>query len=96
LALSRSAGYTGTLTFQTDLGTVALVINRGKISATDKAHEGLRLELSQDKLTQLAIGYRSARDVLNDPQVTAHGDVLPLLDILFPKGTPYIWVADHF
>lgn len=96
LALSRSAGYTGTLTFQTDLGTSTLVINRGSITVTDKAHEGLRLELSQDKLTQLAIGYRSARDVLNDPQVKAHGDVLPLLDILFPKGTPYIWVADHF
>ena len=96
LALSCSAGYTGTFTLQTDLGTVTLVINRGKIAVTDGNHEGLRLELSQDKLTQLAIGYRSARDVLNDPQVTAHGDVLPLLDILFAKGTPYIWVADHF
>ena len=96
LALSRFADYTGTLTFHTDLGTVALVVNQGRIAVIDKAQEGLRLELSQDKLTQLAIGYRSARDVLNDPQVTAHGDVLPLLDILFPKGTPYIWVADHF
>jgi len=74
----------------------ALVINQGSITLAGKAHEGLRLELSQDKLTQLVIGYRSARDVLNDPQVTAHGDVLPLLNILFPKGTPYIWVADHF
>jgi len=96
LALSRSAGYTGALTFQTDLGTLALVINRGSITLAGKASDGLRLELPQDKLTQLVIGYRSARDVLNDPQVTAHGDVLPLLDILFPKGTPYIWVADHF
>jgi len=96
LALSRYAGYTGALTFQTDLGTVALVINRGSIAVADGAREGLRLELSQDKLTQLVIGYRSARDVLNDSQVKAHGDVLPLLNILFPKGTPYIWVADHF
>ena len=96
LALSRFAESTGALTFQTDLGTLALVMNQGKIAVTDNAHEGLRLELSQDKLTQLAIGYRSARDVLNDPQVKAHGDVLPLLDTLFPKGTPYIWVADHF
>lgn len=96
LALSRSAGYTGALTFQTDLGTLALVINRGSITVETCAREGLRLELSQDKLTQLVIGYRSARDVLNDPQVTAHGDVLPLLNVLFPKGTPYIWVADHF
>lgn len=96
LALSRSAGYTGTLTFQTDLGTLALVINRGSITLAGKSNEGLRLELSQDKLTQLVIGYRSARDVLNDPQVKAHGDVLPLLNVLFPKGTPYVWVADHF
>jgi len=96
LALSRSAGYTGMLTLQTDLGTLALVINRGSIAVESGAREGLRLELPQDKLTQLVIGYRSARDVLNDPQVTAHGDVLPLLNILFPKGTPYIWVADHF
>jgi predicted acetyltransferase len=96
LALSRSAEYTGTLTFQTDLGTLALVINRGRITLAGKLNEGLCLELSQDKLTQLVIGYRSVRDVLNDPQVKAHGDVLPLLDILFPKGMPYIWVADHF
>ncbi len=96
VALSRSAGYTGALTFQTDLGNLALIINRGSITVAGKANEGPRLELSQDKLTQLAIGYRSARDVLNDPQVTAHGDVLPLLNILFPKGQPYIWVADHF
>lgn len=96
LALSRSAGYTGTLTFQTDLGNLALVINRGHVTVADGAREGPRLELSQDKLTQLAIGYRSARDVLNDLQVTAHGDVLPLLNILFPKGQPYVWVADHF
>jgi predicted acetyltransferase len=96
LALSRSAGYTGALTFQTDLGTLALIINRGSIAMAGKADKGLRLDLSQDKLTQLVIGYRSARDVLNDPQVTAHGDVLPLLNILFPKGQPYIWVADHF
>ncbi len=96
LALSRSAGYTGMLTFQTDLGTLALVINRGRIAVESSAREGLCLELSQDKLTQLVISYRSARDVLNDAQVKAHGDVLPLLNILFPKGTPYIWVADHF
>jgi len=96
LALSRSAGYTGALTFQTDLGTVALVINRGSIAVAGKASDGLRVELSQDKLTQLVIGYRSARDVLNDSQVKATGDVLPLLKFLFPKGTPYIWVADHF
>lgn len=96
LALSRSAGYTGALTFQTDLGTLALVVNRGSIAVAGKASDGLRVELSQDKLTQLVIGYRSARDVLNDPQVKAHGDVLPLLNVLFPKGQPYVWVADHF
>lgn len=96
LALSRSAGYTGALTFQTDLGDLALVINRGSITLAGKASDGLRLELSQDRLTQLVIGYRSARDVLNDPLVKAHGDVLPLLNVLFPKGTPYVWVADHF
>jgi len=95
-ALSRSAGYTGALTLQTDLGTLALIINQGNITVADGAREGLRLELSQDKLTQLVIGYRSARDVLNDPQVAARGDVLPLLNILFPKETPYVWVADHF
>jgi len=96
LALSRSAGYTGTLTFETDLGTLALVINRGSIALAGKAGDGPRLALSQDRLTQLVIGYRSARDLLNDPQVKAHGDVLPLLNVLFPKGTPYVWVADHF
>ncbi len=96
LALSHATGYSGALTFQTDLGTLALVIYKGKVHVEDDARTDLRLELSQDRLTQLAIGYRSPRDMLNDPQVIAHGDVLPLLDILFPKGVPYVWVADHF
>jgi predicted acetyltransferase len=96
LACSTLSGYTGALTLATDLGTLTLSFDAGAVSVSAGERADLRLELSQDKLTQLVIGYRSARDVLNDSQVTAHGDVLPLLNILFPKGTPYIWVADHF
>jgi predicted acetyltransferase len=95
LAVSPLAGYAGTLVLCTDLGTTSLTFNAGKlVVGTEDA--AIRLELSQDRLVQLVMGYRSVRDVLNDPRVKVHGDVVPLLNTLFPRSHPYVWVADQF
>jgi len=67
------------------------------------AEAEVRLSLSQDKLMQLAMGYRSARDLLSAEDVRVSGAVssgketlLPVLEVLFPKGLPFVWTADHF
>lgn len=95
LAASPLSGYTGTLALSTDLGTTSLAFGGGKLTvgAVDAA---MRLELSQDRLVQLVMGYRSVRDAINDVDVEVMGDALALLNALFVKGYPYIWVADQF
>jgi predicted acetyltransferase len=85
-----------TLAIETDIGTTVLVVENETISVSTGGESRNRIELSQDRLMQLVCGHRSARDVLNDPEVATTGDVLPLLAALFPKSTPYIWEADHF
>lgn len=95
LAISPMAGYTGTLVLCTDLGTTALAFEDGKL-AVGTLDAATRLELSQDRLVQLVMGYRSVRDVLNDPDVQMESDAIPLLNALFPRSHPYVWVADQF
>jgi predicted acetyltransferase len=90
---------TGTLAIQTDLGVTIVQMQEGErvtVSPSQDSSADLTLSLSQDKLMQLLAGYRPARDVLNDPDVHAQGDVLPVLDTLFPKAIPYVWLPDHF
>jgi predicted acetyltransferase len=104
LRASELAQFTGSLAIQTDLGVTAIQIQQGVLTVStsqDNAAEpglsaDLTVSLSQDKLMQLLAGYRPARDVLNDPDVQAQGDILPVLDALFPKAIPYVWLPDHF
>ncbi len=96
LAASPLAGYTGALSLETDLGTTSLDFAAGHVTVNGDVSAELRLTLPQSALMQLLMGYRRARDVLNDPAVSLTGEGLPLLDALFPKGAPYPWLADHF
>jgi predicted acetyltransferase len=55
------------------------------------------VRLSQDRLMQLVMGYRSARDLLSERSyVYTAGDPQPLLEALFPKSVAYLWLADQF
>ena len=45
---------------------------------------------------QLLVGYRTVRDVINDDKVYIKGDGMALLNVLFPNGIPFMYMADHF
>jgi predicted acetyltransferase len=96
IALSRMLQQSGSLTIETDLGAVTLNVEQGRLALGAGHHSGSLLNLSQDRLTQMLVGYRRPCDVLNDPGVRATGDVLPWLEALFPTGHPYVWHADQF
>ncbi len=96
LAASPLAGHTGVLALQTDLGMTTLHFAAGHVTVNGETSADMCLTLPQSALMQLLMGYRRARDVLNDPAVSLTGTGLPLLDALFPKGSPYPWLADHF
>lgn len=92
--LARRAN--GSLALKTDIGTVVLQFQDGRLSLGSDGEVEATLEISQDKLMQMLAGYRSTRDVINSPGGKMRGDALPWLDALFPKGHPYVWLADHF
>lgn len=96
LSESRLAGYTGKLSLKTDLGALGLRFEDGQVRLDEKVDAELSLALSQDRLTQLVMGYRSVRDMLNDPEVAMQGDARPLLDALFPLQNGFTWASDHF
>lgn len=96
LAVSPLAGFDGTVALCTDVGTTSLAFAGGKLVVGTDGDATMRLELSQDKLVQLLVGYRSVRDVVNEPDVNVSNDARVLLNVLFPRGFPYVWKADHF
>lgn len=95
LAASPLAGYSGVLDFRTDLGVTSLTFANGALTVGETPSDKF-LALSQDKLMQLIVGYRSVRDVCDDAGVQRVGEIEPLLHVLFPKTYAYPWLADHF
>jgi len=81
---------------KTDLGAITLVPTTGKVRIQEGIAAGAQLALSQDRLVQLILGYRSVRDVLNSSDVTVTGDALPTLNALFPRDTAFMWRPDYF
>ena len=85
------------ISIQTELETTDLRIADSECTvASDKVNDGATVRLSQGNLMQLVVGYRSARDVLNAPDVQAEPEAADTLAALFPKGCPYVWHPDHF
>ncbi len=93
VAQSPMRDHSFALILRTDLGETTLMFG-----APGEQPGGV-LDLSQDRLMQLVLGYRSARDVLNDPAVQAqstHPNFREWLDVLFPRGYPHNWLPDYF
>jgi predicted acetyltransferase len=95
-AALRGPTFAAAVTIQTNLGTTGIRAARGKLLVNAGEEGEPSVSLSQDRLTQLVVGYRTAQDVLNDPHVESRGEVGPVLDVLFPRGYPYVWLADLF
>ncbi len=87
LAAVRLDALPGTILLRTELGETVL-----RAASPDCAV----LDLPQDKLIQLVTGYRSVHDVCSEPGVKMTPGSEPLWNALFPKGHPYVWMADHF
>jgi len=85
LAASGEA-WRGTLEFVTQLGEDAVDLGGG---------DRQTVRLTQERLTQLVLGYRSARDLALDGQMECAPELLPVLTAIFPQGNPYMWHPDR-
>lgn len=89
--------WSGRISITTDLENTDLVVRHGEASlARRPGKSDGRLNGSQEGLGQLLMGYRSVDAVLADPGVRLSGKVQAVLEVLLPKGFPFIWPADHF
>lgn len=87
--------WTGDVVLKTDIGTVGLHIGRTSVSLVDPLTRP-QVYISQMALSQLVMGYRTVDDVAHDLGVSISKRLLPVMDVLFPKGNPYMWWSDRF
>jgi hypothetical protein len=93
---SQLRNYSGSLQIRTEIGSTAFRFRNGFLSIHSGQKADNFLILPQSKLIQLIVGYRTARDILNDSDVEASGTIESLLDTLFPETIPYIGLPDRF
>ena len=96
--LSNSAlrSFAGKITLKTDLGSTTLAIEDSQVAVEPGNGSEPDITLPQSKLTQIVIGYRSAIDLMSENDVEIRQESIPILNALFPRDNPYMWVADHF
>ena len=103
LRCSSQSEWKGTLHLLTDIGAVDLAIAQGRIEVGKETEPVLSVEIPQSMLVKLVTGYTSVHWVAGALNVrwaaglsSAHIEraVWPILQMLFPKGCPYIWNAD--
>jgi len=88
LAASALAGWNGVLRLRTDLGEDRIVLGR--------SGRELDVQIPQELLTQWVFGYRPVSDLTFEPDARVDAEALPVLEVLFPRGYPYMWPADRF
>jgi predicted acetyltransferase len=85
----------GVLGIETDIGRVGLRIGPSGVAiSSPSAHT--RIKVNQMVLTQMVMGYRGVFDVVHDRGVDIPKQILPVVDVLFPRGNPYMWWTDRF
>lgn len=93
--LASGLDWTGDVVLKTDIGTVGLHIERTGVSLVEQMGRP-QVYISQMALSQLVMGYRTVDDVAHDPGVSISKRLLSVMDVLFPKGNPYMWWSDRF
>ena len=86
--LEQSAvAWRGTLQVITDLGTDEVTFGSGP---------SLRVEMPQNLLSQLMLGFRGVEDALFETTARVDPAAVPVLEALCPTGCPYMFASDRF
>ena len=95
---AAESSWKGSLTLSTDMGAIGLEVKKGgRVQLrSPEQRSPLEIKIPQTALTQLVMGYRSAEEVAQDPQVRIPGRMVPVMGMLFPRGNPYMAYPDRF
>jgi len=103
LRCSPQSEWRGTLRLSTDIGTVDLAIADGEIELGGGVSPIHTVEVPQSLLVKLVTGYTDLQWVAGTLDVqwvaglgSAHIEraLWPIMEALFPKGCPYVWIVD--
>jgi predicted acetyltransferase len=84
------------LTLRTDLGSCSVGWENGSLRMAATERGGTRVQLTQDALMVLMMGYRTPADLLSSGQLRAPQAVRGLLERLFPQQQAHMWWPDRF
>ena len=84
------------ITLRCSLGQVTLVPDDGNLDVQLGGASGSVLDVPNESLTELVMGFRPANDILRDAHVTVSPPSLAILTAVFPVSAPYIPWTDHF
>ncbi len=85
----------GTLTFETDLGTVTLRSQQHRVEVSEEPCRPA-IRMPQWALMQVLMRYRSLADALTETGVETTDDIPEAWMRLFPRSYPFIWKTDAF
>ena len=93
---AAESSWKGSLTLSTDIGAIGLEVNGRRVQLRSPEQRVSAIKIPQTALTQLVMGYRSAEEVAQDPQVRIPVRMVPVMAMLFPRGNPYMAYPDRF
>jgi predicted acetyltransferase len=94
---SEHKDWRGDLLIRTDMGSVKLVIDNGRVRiGSEGASSKNTLSLPQTVLARLVVGYNTINDAMFQPSIKVKSNMVGLIGALFPKGHPYLWSIDRF
>lgn len=83
------------ITFLVDRVSYRVRAQRGAIDVASTPGVN-KVGLTCEELMHLITGYRHAQDIINIRRRILSPESRALLEVLFPKRTPYVWLADRF
>ena len=83
------------LNFKTEIGSCRVGWHRGRLQRIDASCDAKNVQLDQDALMQLAMGYLTPSDLKSQDKLRTNTAALTLLERLFPPQTAHMWWADR-
>lgn len=94
---SRFYDWCGSLSVETDIGSVVIGICEGKVRLREHSEDNnYVLTIPQSKLAQLVFGYRSPCVLLAELRAGMDDEAWQLINVLFQEQCPFIWSRDRF
>jgi predicted acetyltransferase len=81
-------------TLSSEIGSVGLTVTRGSVRVGDPAG-GPRVRIPQRWLSGMITGYYPLSEVAPRPGAVVPSRLMPVLDVLFPSGWPFVYQGDN-